>query len=297
LQKNIIFKGRASVTGGRFSFTFVVPKDIDYNFGNAKISYYAADEAQLEDASGSYQDLIVGGTDPMAVADDQGPQVEVFMNSEDFVFGGLTSPDPVLLVKLEDDNGINVVGNAIGHDLSAVMDDNSQAYNYILNDFYEAALDDHTKGEVRFPLSDLPEGRHEMRVQAWDIANNPAEGFTEFVVVTSEDMALAHVLNYPNPFTSSTCFMFEHNKNGVEMDVQVQIYTISGRLIKTLNERIISTGSRLGSDNCIRWDGRDDYGDPLAKGVYLYKVKVQSPGIGEDTLEGESDFEKLVILK
>lgn len=297
LQKNIIFKGRASVTGGKFSFTFVVPKDIDYNFGECKISYYAADEARLEDAAGNYQEIVVGGTDPNALADDQGPRVEVFMNNEDFVFGGITSPDPLLLVKLEDDNGINVVGNAIGHDLAGVMDGNTQDYNYILNDFYEAALDDHTKGEVRFPLSDLPEGRHEMRVQAWDIANNPAEGYTEFVVVTSEEMALAHVLNYPNPFTSSTCFMFEHNKNGVEMDVQVQIYTISGRLIKTLNERIISTGSRLGSDNCIRWDGRDDYGDPLAKGVYLYKVKVQSPGIGEDTLEGESDFEKLVILK
>ncbi len=299
LQKNIIFKGRASVTNGKFSFTFVVPKDIDYNYGAFKLSYYASDESQLEDAAGNYQEVIVGGTDPNALADDKGPKVEVFMDDESFVFGGITSSDPLLLVKLEDDNGINVVGNAIGHDLNGVMDNNSQNYNYVLNDFYEAAIDDYTRGEVRYPLSEIPEGRHEIKVTAWDIANNPAEGFTEFVVVSSEKTALEHVLNYPNPFVSSTCFMFELDpaRPGVELDAQVQIYTVSGRLIKTLEERIIFEDRRLGSDNCIRWDGRDDFGDPLAKGVYVYKVKIQSPGTGQALLEGESEFEKLVILK
>ncbi|HHM21351.1 MAG TPA: type IX secretion system sortase PorU, partial [Bacteroidetes bacterium] len=299
LQKNIIFKGRASVTGGKFSFTFVVPKDIDYNYGQSKLSYYASDEHQLTDATGSFQEIVIGGTDPNALADDKGPRVEVFMDDESFVFGGITSTDPLLLVKLEDDNGINVVGNAIGHDLNGVMDDNSQKYNFVLNDFYEAAVDDYTKGEVRFPLNDLPEGRHQIKVTAWDIANNPAEGFTEFVVVSSEKTALQHVLNYPNPFSSSTCFLFEMNPPlpGTEVDVLVQIYTVSGRLIKTLEERIIFDGRRLGGDNCIRWDGRDDYGDPLAKGVYIYKVKIKSPDTGIVSLQAESGFEKLVILK
>jgi peptidase C25-like protein len=297
LQKNVIFKGRASVSAGKFQYTFVVPKDIDYTFGDGKISYYAADEALHDDAAGNYQEVVVGGTDPNALADSRGPKVEVFMNDENFVFGGITDKNPALLVKLEDDNGINVVGNSIGHDLAGVMDKNSQV-TYKLNDYYEAALDDYTKGEVRYPLYSLAEGRHEIKVTAWDIANNAAEGFTEFLVVTSEEMALRHVLNYPNPFTTSTCFMFEHNQSiGVELDVLVQIYTISGRLIKTLEERIISEGSRLGNDNCIRWNGRDDYGDPLGKGVYLYKVKVRSANTGDTVLKGESEFEKLVILK
>ena len=296
LQKNIIFKGRASVTAGKFKFTFVVPKDIDYNFGNCKLSYYAADEGQMEDAAGNFKGIIVGGTDENALADDKGPKVGVFMNNENFVFGGITSPDPVLLVKLEDDNGINVIGNSVGHDLAGILDKNSQN-TYSLNDFYESALDDYTKGEVRYPLYTLAEGRHQIKVQAWDIANNPAEGYTEFLVVTSAEVALKHVLNYPNPFTTSTCFMFEHNQAGQDLDIMVQIYTVSGRLIKTLEERINSTGYRLGSGDCIQWDGRDDYGDPLAKGVYVYKVKVRSANTGDVLLEGESDFEKLVILK
>ena len=132
------------------------------------------------------------------------------MNNESFVFGGITSPEPVLLVKLADDNGINVIGNSVGHDLAGILDKNSQN-TYSLNDFYESALDDYTKGEVRYPFHSLQEGRHQIKVQAWDIANNPAEGYTEFLVVTSAEVALKHVLNYPNPFTTSTCFMFEHN--------------------------------------------------------------------------------------
>ncbi|RMG88039.1 MAG: oxidoreductase [Bacteroidetes bacterium] len=295
LQKNIIFKGQASVKNGKFEFTFVVPKDINYEYGAGKISYYAADWTMYEDAAGHYEGVIIGGTDANALTDDIGPKVDVYMNSEDFIFGGTTGSSPVLLVKLEDDNGINVVGNSIGHDLTGILDQETRN-TYVLNDFYESELDNYTKGEVRFPLSDLSAGLHSVKITAWDIANNVSEGYTEFVVVTSEKMALEHVLNYPNPFTSSTCFMFEHGRAGQDLDVMVQIYTVSGRLVKTLQKRIFSSGDRLNRDNCLPWDGTDDFGDPLAKGVYLYKVKVQNQ-LGDSVQSGESDFEKLVILK
>ena len=295
LQKNIIFKGRASVNNGRFSFTFVIPKDINYQFGTGKISYYASDEGKLIDAGGNYENIIIGGTDPDALEDDQGPKVEVFMNTEDFVFGGITNANPTLLVTLEDDNGINVVGNSIGHDLEGVLDENTQN-TYLLNDFYESELDDYTKGKVRFPLSGLEEGRHQISVKAWDVANNSAEGYTEFIVVSNAKLALEHVLNYPNPFTDYTCFQFDHNLANTELDVLIQIYTVSGRLVKTLEQSIFTDGA-IRLDNCIEWDGRDDYGDILARGVYLYKVKVRAANTGNVELSGESDFEKLVILK
>ena len=295
IQKNVLFRGRASVVNGRFQFTFVVPKDINYQFGAGKISYYAADTGAMQDAAGSYENIIIGGSDPNALADDQGPKVEVFMNTEDFIFGGITNPNPTLLVKLEDDNGINVVGNSIGHDLEGVLNDNTQN-TYLLNDFYESELDDYTKGEVRYPLSKLAEGRHNIRVKAWDIANNSSEGYTEFVVASSEEVALEHVLNYPNPFTDFTCFQFDHNLTNQDLEVMVQVYTISGRLVKTIQASIFSDGA-IRRDDCIEWDGRDDYGDRLARGVYLYKVKVRAGNTGNVVLSGESEFEKMVILK
>jgi hypothetical protein len=296
LQKNVVFKGRASVREGRFRFTFIVPRDIDYNYGIGKISYYAADESRLSDAAGQYRQINVGGSDTAAVSDGEGPEVEVYLNNENFVFGGITNENPVLLVHLSDDNGINVIGNSVGHDLAGVLDQDTRN-TYLLNDFYEAAVDDYTRGTVRYPLYKIPAGRHEIKVRAWDVANNPAEGLTEFVVASSEKAALRQVLNYPNPFTTQTCFQFEHNQAGFDLDVSVHIYTISGRLIKTLQERIFSTSHRLGLGDCIQWDGRDDFGDALAKGVYLYKVRIRAMHGGGAEVTAESDFEKLVILR
>ncbi len=293
VQKNILFKGRSTVSNGRFKFTFVVPKDINYEFGNGKISYYASDQDQLLDAGGAFSEIIIGGADPNVISDDKGPDVNVFMNSEDFAFGGITDENPVLLVKLEDENGINVVGNSIGHDLEGILDDDTQN-TLLLNDFYESELDDYTKGEVRFPLSNLEEGLHNIKVKAWDVANNSSEGYTEFVVANSGEIALKHVLNYPNPFTDQTCFQFDHNIKGQELEIMVQIFTVSGRLVKTLEKIVLSDGAIRG-DDCIEWNGRDDYGDRLARGIYLYKVKVRTNSA--NPLSQESDFEKLVILK
>jgi len=295
IQKNVIFRGRATVEAGRFSFTFVVPRDINYELGRGKISYYGSDERALIDATGAYEAIAIGGTDPDAALDEEGPQVDVFMNTEDFAFGGITNEAPTLLVLLEDENGINVVGNSIGHDLEAVLDEDTQN-TFLLNDFYESEIDDYRRGKVRYPLARLEEGRHTLRVKAWDVANNSAEGYTEFVVATSGEVALRHVLNYPNPFSDRTCFQFDHNLTNQELDVMVQIYTISGRLVKTLEQTILSDGA-IRLDNCIEWNGRDDFGDPLARGVYLYRVSVRTSNTGETVLKGESDFEKLVLLK
>ncbi len=288
IQRNIVFKGRAKVVNGAFQFSFVVPKDINYDYGFGKISYYAEDGVAT-DARGYYDKIVIGGTYENAINDDQGPLVEVFMNAEDFAFGGLTSPNPTLLVKLSDDNGINVVGNSIGHDLTGVLDENTQE-TYILNDFYESELDDYTKGEVRFPLFDLEEGVHVIKVRAWDVANNSGEGFTEFLVASSTEVTLDYVLNYPNPFTTSTSFQFEHNMKNQNLDVQIQIFTIGGRLVKTIEDSVFTDGRRVSG---IYWDGTDDFGGQLGKGVYLYKVKVRAEG----SETSESNFEKLVILK
>lgn len=295
VQKNVIFKGRSTVSNGQFEFSFVVPKDISFEFGNGKISYYAIEANGANEAKGYTDQIIIGGSSDNAIIDDEGPKVEVFMNNENFVFGGITGTDPILFVKLSDDNGINIVGNSIGHDLTGTLDENTQN-TFLLNEYYESELDTYKEGVVRYPLNNISEGRHEIKVKAWDIANNSSEGYTEFVVSSSGAIALEKVLNYPNPFTTSTCFQFEHNMEGQTMDIQVQIFSISGKLVKTIETQINSQGSRLGLGDCIQWNGKDDFGSDLAKGVYVYKIKAQAQG-GTEVISGESAFEKLVILK
>lgn len=296
LRKKIIFKGKATVSNGRYSFSFVVPKDINYAYGIGKISYYAQNN-QDADANGFYSGLVVGGSYSNAIADNVGPEVLVYMNDESFARGGITDNNPKLLIKLFDENGINTVGNSIGHDLIAnVIDSETAQEEYVLNDFYESDVDDFTHGTALYQLKDLSSGVYTVNVKAWDVYNNPGEGSTEFLVAESASLALEHVLNYPNPFTTNTDFQFEHNLPFMNLEVQVQIFTVSGKLVKTIDHEVnaeLNTGYRV-SD--INWDGRDDYGDRIGRGVYIYKIFVQAAGT-TDKAKQSSAFEKLVILK
>jgi hypothetical protein len=209
-----------------------VTKDIDYQYGYGKISYYAVNGLN-DEAWGYYDTLYIGGTYANAVADNTGPKVDVFMNDENFVFGGITDESPVIYVKLSDNTGINTSSTGIGHGISAVLDENTQQ-SYSLNDFYESKLDDYKEGIVKYPLSEMEEGRHQITVKAWDVSNNSGTGYTEFIVAAKAEAALDHVLNYPNPFTTNTEFQFEHNLPNQPMQVQIQIFTVSGKLVKTI---------------------------------------------------------------
>jgi hypothetical protein len=291
VQRNIIFRGRATVTNGRFSFEFVVPNDINYSFGPAKVSYYAADRTQFTDAAGFYDRLIVGGTGENTGANDLGPEVEVYLDNTDFVPGAEVSEDPVLLLHLSDDLGINVTGNSIGHDLEAVLDGDTRN-PIVLNDYYEADVDNFRSGKVRYPLFDLEPGVHSISVRAWDVANNSTVATTEFIVSTSGGDAVTRLLNYPNPFTQRTCFQFDHTLVGQEVEAIVQIYTVNGRLVKTIERGFPFSDGAVRQDDCIAWDGLDDYGDELARGVYLYQVRLRGDGVNVVN----SELQKLVIF-
>lgn len=284
-QKSILFKGNCSVKEGHFNFSFYVPKDIDYNYGNGKISYYA--RSQEQDAAGSFSSFVIGGTDTNGISDEVGPDIELYLNDEQFVNGGIVDASPVLVAKIRDNYGINTTGNGIGHDLTAILD-NATESQIVLNDYYQTDKDSFNSGTVRYNLENLSTGKHTLLVRAWDINNNHSESELSFEVVSSEKFALSHVLNYPNPFTTHTEFFFEHNRSGGDFDILVQIYTVSGKLVKTIQTHQTLQGNR---SLAIPWDGRDDYGDKIGKGTYMYKLRVRNNM--EETAE---TIEKLVIL-
>lgn len=286
LQRNVVYRGKASVVNGYFEFTFIVPKDINYSFGPGKISYYANNS--VTDASGYDKRFVIGGIDPIGINDNIGPEIDLYLNDESFVSGGITDETPVIIANLFDENGINTVGNGIGHDLTAVIDGNT-ADPIVLNEYYAADLDSYQSGSVRYNMPVLEKGKHTLTLKVWDVNNNSSESTVEFIVQEKEEVELAQVLNYPNPFTTHTEFFFEHNQACSELDAQVQIFTVSGKLVKTINQIVHTEGFRSAG---IPWDGKDDFGDQLAKGVYVYSLKVRTPeGVVAEKLE------KLVLLK
>jgi hypothetical protein len=129
----------------------------------------------------------------------------------------------------------------------------------------------------------------------WDILNNSTEQEIQFEVIGSERLELKNILNYPNPFTTHTEFYFEHNQANELLDIQIQVFTVSGRLVKSFsmltadNTHIDNNSFRVGP---IAWDGLDDFGDPIGRGTYIYRVRVRTPD--KRTKEG---FQKLVILR
>ena len=285
----IIFKGKASINNGLFEFDFIVPRDISMTVDNGKFSLYATNSNTNLDHSGAELDILIGGINEDAVNDNIGPEIDLFMNDENFIDGGITNENPFLIANLYDENGINT-SSGIGHDITAVLDgDNSNTFK--LNDYYEANLDDYQNGTLKFPLRDLEPGLHTITFKAWDVFNNPSSGEIEFNVIDqNQELSLSNVLNYPNPFVNYTEFWFNHNSSDM-LDVNIQIFTVSGKLIKTLNGQTNTTGSSSLSRDII-WDGRDDFGDKLAKGVYVYKLKVRSLSTNKTTQK----IEKLVIL-
>ena len=286
LQKNILYKGKARVQNGDFSFSFIVPKDIAYQFGIGRISYYAKNDTY--DATGYYEKVVVGGIDTNQITDVAGPTIKLFLNNTKFVNGGITSENPLLLVNVIDSGGVNTIGNGIGHDLTATLD-NVTNKPYVLNDYYEADLDSYQKGLIRYPFYSLANGAHNLKVKVWDVYNNSSEAYLDFVVAESAELSLKHVLNYPNPFTTKTSFYFEHNQPCCYLEVMIQIFTISGKLIKTIETVVSTDGFR---NEPIAWDGRDDFGDNIGRGVYFYKLRVKN----QDGKYAEK-LEKLVILK
>lgn len=286
LQKNVLYKGKTEVKDGRFSFTFIVPKDIAYNFGSGRISYYA--ENGQVDANGYDEDFIVGGYDTSQEQDLNGPDIALYMNDEYFRSGGVTDENPQMYAIVKDVSGINTVGNGIGHDITVMLDNDPDKLR-VINDFYEADLGEFQSGTIRYPFFNLSEGTHTLTLKLWDVFNNSSEVKTEFVVAASEAFAIEKVMNYPNPFTDHTYFSFEHNQIGQSLDVRIEVYTLAGQLVKTIQQPVYTNGYRSGE---IRWNGQSEQGGRLDRGIYLYRLQVKNES--GDLLEKS---EKLVILR
>ncbi|MFK8038434.1 MAG: type IX secretion system sortase PorU [Crocinitomicaceae bacterium] len=280
-----LYKGKSTVKDGKFKFTFIVPKDINYTFGNGKLSYYA--ENGTSQKLGFDTSIVIGGIDPNGLVDNLGPSIDLFMNDESFVNSGITDENPIFLAHVSDENGINTTGNGIGHDISLILDDET-SNPIILNNFYESDLDTYQSGKARYQILDLEPGIHTARFKVWDVNNNSSEKVISFEVKPKEDVAIRQLLNYPNPFTTKTLFYFEHNQVCNQLETKVEIFTVSGKLVRTIFENVNTSGFR--SDG-ISWDGRDDYGDKIGRGVYVYRLSI----VTDDGQQAEK-LEKLVIL-
>lgn len=268
LLNNILFSGKTKATDGKFTFRFIVPKDIDYAFGKGKISYYASEGTS--DMAGKFTDFIAGGFSNSGVIDTTGPLIKIYLNDTLFRNGGISDNNPSLLAILEDKGGINTTGSGIGHDITAYLD-NEKNKSFILNSFFENDFDNYKRGRIVYQLNDLIEGSHSMHLKAWDNFNNSSESLVTFIVKSDKGFILNNLINYPNPFTDQTNITAEHNRPDENLDVKIYIYSQEGKIIKMIRTNLIATGYKLPP---IFWDGYTDNGGRAIRGIYPYSVTV-----------------------
>lgn len=266
VQNNVIFKGVNLVQNGEFEFSFIVPKDITYNTGKGKILYYASDGTN--DANGSYSNIGIGGTGTNPIIESNPPEINLFLNNENFKPDDVVNTNSLLIVNLFDDSGINTVGAGIGHDIIAVLD-GKYSNQIILNEYYSSETNSFQSGKIIYPLNDLEPGPHTISVKVWDIQNNSSEKEITFIV--EDGFKITGIKNSPNPITYYTDFQISHNLPGEIFDATVQIYNLRGQKIDEITETISSAGK---TEVEIRWDiFQTDY--PIyTDQILIYRVEL-----------------------
>ncbi|MEK6570320.1 MAG: T9SS type A sorting domain-containing protein, partial [Bacteroidota bacterium] len=279
----IIYKGENTISNGKFSASFFVPRDISYENNRARITVYFS--SPNSDGSGYTENIFVGGTDSAAAFDEEGPRISIYLDTRSFRAGDLVGDSPLLLIDYFDEHGINTASGGIGHRLEVRIDDQPTPID--LTNYYKGKPDSYQEGSVEYHLSNLTEGKHVVRAKAWDVYNNSSTTETTFEIAATTQLRVSNVYNYPNPFSRSTTFTFLQNQL-VPIDVDIKIYTLAGRVVKVLRASGVM-------DRFVRinWDGRDEDGDELANGVYLYRVMARTVD-GSNTAETIS---KLSVLK
>ncbi|KYG81855.1 peptidase C25-like protein [Roseivirga ehrenbergii] len=274
LERNSqLFNGKASVTDGEFMIDFVVPKNINYQFGSGKMSMYALNN-NLEDAFGAKIDFILGGTAQNISEDRTPPNISIFINDSTQVTTPVVKPDATLILKLFDESGINISENGIGQNLSATLND---SITYNLNGFYNARKDNFRKGEALFPMRDLPLGFNTLEIRAWDNYNNLAKSSFEFEVTDENSMVITKINSYPNPLVEHTTFNISHNSAGEPLQLRIEIINAQGENVISLHSEI----ERGSNTERITWNGLDSSGVKLGRGIYVYNVILMSKNNGK----------------
>lgn len=268
LRTNALFRGEATVREGKFSVTFVVPKNISYQYQKGKMSFYAWDEKSNVDAGGSSRDFVIGGTSTNPSFDNEAPIVSAYLNDPSFKNGSIVGDSPLLIAKIEDESGVTTTRAGVVQGITLKL--GGETIN--LNDFYTADPDEFQKGTITYPMQDLAPGKYQATLGVWDTHNNLAETTVEFEVTDKPILFVYNSLAYPNPVTDATTFSFEHDREDEDLYVSLLVYGTKGEVVSKQN-MIFENSERIVE---IPWKAQTNTGEALRQGIYYSRLIIQS---------------------
>jgi hypothetical protein len=241
-------------------------------------------------------------------SDKANPVLDVTFDGIHILDGDIVSPQPEIVIQVNDENQYLALDDTADFRVWITGPDGKERAIGFSGagaqlEFIPATLPKNTARIIYRPV--LPyDGVYRLRVQASDKSKNESGDIDyqiSFEVINRS--TITNLLNYPNPFTTSTRFVFVLTGSKIPDQMQIQIMTITGKLVKTIDAYDIGP-IRIGRNITeYAWDGNDDYGDRLANGVYLYRVKAKIDGENIEHRPTSADkyfkkgFGKLYLMK
>ena len=272
----------AIVTNGRFTASFVIPKDVSFSDSAGRLYAYCISEpdnmGMKKYSLGATRKFLVDGVSTTSIIDHTPPSIDIFLDSRRFISGDVVSNNPLLIVDLFDENGINMTGLGIGHLVEAWIDDNPNSIN--LTNELKTSFDKPNYSIIEKILHGIESGTHKLKLRAWDVFNNYAVDSVYFTTLPEGSRGKVNMaLCIPNPFNENgTKIEFTHTVVP-PVEAEVLVYNAIGKIVRKLNANL--TNYSIGE---LVWDGRDNSGNLVPQGTYYFRINLSnSSGINAES--------------
>lgn len=271
-RKTKLFDGATRVENGEWETTIYMPSEIENNFTQGRITYYAvADDGR--EANGATDKFYVFGYDKNAPEDNDGPEIMKFvLNNDNFHNGDLSYKTPVVYASFRDDSGINISDAGIGHALMLTLDHKTVFSD--ISTFYMPDLFDNRQGSVTYQLPELEPGYHELTLSVWDCANNSSYATINFNVAAVKQPDIYDISTSINADRSGVEFIIASDRPMAALSCNLEVFDINGiRIWHSKSE------DRTDSSSSLRflWDYTTTAGNRVGKGIYVCRATVVTP--------------------
>ena len=240
------------------------------------------------------------------------PMLDVTFDGIHILNKDIVSSKPTILIKLTDENEFRALADTSLFDVSIIYPDGS-VHKYHVGDTMRFTPANLASGENVATIELMPylpmDGEYQLVVKGKDVGGNNAGALSykvSFTVINKP--MISNLFNYPNPFTTSTAFVFTITGSEIPEQLRIQVLTVTGKVVREINKHELGTLHIGRNITAFKWDGTDQYGDKLANGVYLYRVITKMNGQDmekfETTTNGEStdkyfkkDYGKMYLMR
>lgn len=262
--QDLLVKGAVTVESGRFQAEFSIPGTGGKSIKEGKLLFYAYEPNSGRDAAGSYSGIKILDND-VESNDQNGPEIALSIDHEDFENGDLVSETITLHASFEDESGINL--NADPEQAIVMYLDDDIDNKVVLTQFYTSNIDDFNSGQLRYLVADLTVGPHKLTVEASDNFNNRTRTSINFTVSDSDVTLLQQLKTFPNPAKDVVNFEFYYKNAPEELKAILLIYSSQGELLRAVEKSYLdhATGNQK-----ITWNLTNSNGRLVKPGLYFY---------------------------